>query len=86
MLNQISFINSLDLIFTSPPYFYKEDYSGDLSSHKLYLTLDEWCKYFLAPMIKNAYVMLNNVGYMAFSVANFKMGMEYNSTNTAPCG
>lgn len=65
--------NSYDLVITSPPYFNKELYQGDQSSHKLYSDYSVWASSFLAKLIHNAYRMTNSNGYIVLCVANIKL-------------
>ena len=62
---------SLDLCFTSPPYFDTEKYSDEESqSYKKFPTKDEWVNGFLKTTIENCYRGLKQGGYMLYNIAN----------------
>ncbi|MEK6862460.1 MAG: DNA methyltransferase [Nanoarchaeota archaeon] len=58
--------NSIDLVYTSPPYYNRELYSGRNQSHKL-KSYEQWLKEFYIPSIKgisravkpNKYILIN---------------------------
>ena len=63
--------NSLDLCFTSPPYFDTEKYSDeDTQSYKKFPTKEEWVNGFLRKTIENCYRGLKNGKYMVINIAN----------------
>ena len=63
--------NSLDLCFTSPPYFDTEKYSDEeTQSYKKYPTPDLWINGFLKDTISNCYHGLKSGGYMLLNIAN----------------
>ena len=65
--------NSVDLCFTSPPYFDWEKYSEeDTQSYKKYPTSEEWLNGFLLDTIDNCHYGLKPGGILAFNVANTK--------------
>ena len=65
--------NSVDLCFTSPPYFDWEKYSEeDTQSYKKYPTSEEWLNGFLFDTIKNCHYGLKPGGILAMNVANTK--------------
>lgn len=65
--------NSLDLCFTSPPYFNTEKYSEEpTQSYIRYPTSEKWIKEYLTKTIKNCYYGLKNNGYMIINIANVK--------------
>ena len=65
--------NSVDLCFTSPPYFDWEKYSEeDTQSYKKYPTSEEWVNGFLFDTIKNCHYGLKPGGILAMNVANTK--------------
>jgi len=66
-------VNRYDLVLTSPPYFNKELYEGDRSSHQLYSTYSAWASSFLAKSIHNSYRMTKENGYIVLCIANIKM-------------
>tara|TARA_R110002051_G_scaffold288340_2_gene351125 strand:+ start:794 stop:1879 length:1086 start_codon:yes stop_codon:yes gene_type:complete len=62
---------SLDLCFTSPPYFDTEKYSDeDTQSFKKFPTEDGWVNGFLKKTIENCYYGLKNNSYMLINIAN----------------
>ena len=62
---------SLDLCFTSPPYFDTEKYSDEeTQSFKKYPTKDEWVNGFLQKTIENCYRGLKGNKYMLINIAN----------------
>jgi len=62
---------SLDLCFTSPPYFDTERYSDeDTQSYKKYGTKDEWLNGFLRKTFQNCWYGLKENGYMLINIAN----------------
>ena len=65
------FGESLDLCFTSPPYFDTEKYSDEpTQSYVKYPTQDEWVDGFLRSTIENCYNGLKEGGYMLYNIAN----------------
>ena len=65
--------NSLDLCFTSPPYFDTEKYSNELTqSYIKYPTEQEWLNGFMCDTLKNCYYGLKKDGYLALNIANTK--------------
>jgi DNA modification methylase len=63
--------SSLDLCFTSPPYFDTEKYSDEpTQSYIKYPTQDEWVDGFLRSTIENCYTGLKKGGYMLYNIAN----------------
>ena len=62
---------SLDLCFTSPPYFDTEKYSNEnTQSYKKFPTKDKWVDGFLRKTIDNCYYGLKKNGYMLMNIAN----------------
>jgi len=62
---------SLDLCFTSPPYFDTEKYSDEeTQSYVKFPTKEEWTNGFLRKTIKNCYHGLKSGGYMLYNIAN----------------
>lgn len=83
--------NSLDVCFTSPPYFNTERYSNEESqSYKKYETTSDWMDNFLMKTIDNCYLGLKNGGILAINIADvqsypsftndFMNLMDYKST------
>ena len=62
---------SIDLCFTSPPYFDTEKYSDESTqSYKKFSTPNEWVSGFLKKTIENCYYGLKKNGYMLINIAN----------------
>ena len=62
---------SLDLCFTSPPYFDTEKYSDEeTQSYVKFPTQDDWVDGFLRKTIENCYTGLKEGGYMLYNIAN----------------
>ena len=62
---------SLDLCFTSPPYFDTEKYSDEeTQSYKKYPTKEKWTNGFLQKTIENCYNGLKGNKYMLINIAN----------------
>jgi len=65
--------NSLDLCFTSPPYFDLEKYSDESTqSYVKFKTKQEWIEGFLRPTIENAYNGLKQDKYLLLNIADPK--------------
>ena len=65
--------NSVDLCFTSPPYFDWEKYSEEeTQSYKKYPAVEEWIEGFLRQTIENCYYGLKKGGVLIMNVANTK--------------
>lgn len=63
--------SSLDLCFTSPPYFDTEKYSDEeTQSYKKYPTTDGWINGFLRKTIENCHYGLKDGGKMILNIAN----------------
>lgn len=63
--------NSLDLCFTSPPYFSTEEYSDEASqSHIKFPTKEDWVKHFLVKTLQNCFVGLKPGCYCVINIAN----------------
>ena len=62
---------SLDLCFTSPPYFDTEKYSEEnTQSYKKFPTKDGWVNGFLKQTLQNCYDGLKENKYMLINIAN----------------
>ena len=73
----------LDFVFTSPPYFHREQYSQDeTQSFKAYKTYEDWRDNFLCPTLENAAESLNNDRYLCWNIASIKV----NKTKKYPTG
>ena len=65
--------NSLDFVFTSPPYLGHEQYGDEEEqSFNKFKQQDKWRDGFLLQTIKNAYKVLKPGKYAGFNVANVK--------------
>lgn len=65
--------NSLDLCFTSPPYFNNEMYSDELTqSYIKYPDKNSWIEYFLKRTFENCYYGLKRDKFMLINIANVK--------------
>ena len=65
----------LDMVFTSPPYFDREQYSEDEEqSYKSYPQYDDWRDNFLKPTLTTAYESLRNDRYLLWNIADIKIG------------
>lgn len=66
--------NSIDLCFTSPPYFNTEKYSEECTqSYKKYPTYIEWVSGFIGGTVDNCVSALKPNGVLAYNVANTKI-------------
>jgi hypothetical protein len=65
--------NSLDLCFTSPPYFDLEKYADEPSqSYVKFDTKEAWIEGFLRPTFDNCYYGLKSDGLMIINIADVK--------------
>jgi len=65
----------LDLVFTSPPYFDREQYSKDeTQSFKAYPEYEDWRDNFLRPTLTTAFKYLKNDRYILWNIADIKIG------------
>jgi hypothetical protein len=65
----------LDLAFTSPPYFNREQYSQDENqSFKAYAEYDDWRDNFLRPTLTTIYEYLKEDRYILWNIADIKIG------------
>jgi hypothetical protein len=65
----------LDISFTSPPYFNREQYSQDeKQSFKAYGEYDDWRDNFLRPTLTTIYEYLKNDRYILWNIADIKIG------------
>ena len=63
--------DSLDLCFTSPPYFDTEKYSDeDTQSYIKYPTMNDWINGYLKSTINNCYQGLKQGGYLVVNISN----------------
>ena len=65
----------VDISFTSPPYFNREQYSQDeKQSFKAYSEYEDWRDNFLKPTLKTIYEYLNKDRYILWNIADIKIG------------
>ena len=65
----------LDIVFTSPPYFNREQYSQDENqSFKAYSEYEDWRDNFLRPTLTTIYEYLKNDRYILWNIADIKIG------------
>ena len=65
----------LDVVFTSPPYFNREQYSQDENqSFKAYGEYQDWRDNFLEPTLRTAYEYLKHDRYILWNIASIKIG------------
>ena len=65
----------LDISFTSPPYFNREQYSQDENqSFKAYSEYEDWRDNFLRPTLTTIYEYLKNDRYILWNIADIKIG------------
>ena len=63
--------NSVDLAFTSPPYFLQEKYSDDLTQSCVrYGDQESWLNDFMGPTLDNCAYCLKHGGTLAINIAN----------------
>ena len=64
----------LDMVFTSPPYFDREQYSDDdAQSFKSYPLYHDWRDNFLRPTLENAYNSLKSDRYLLWNIADIRV-------------
>ena len=65
----------VDFVFTSPPYFNREQYSqDDNQSFKKFSAYEDWRDNFLRPTLTTAYKMLKDDRYICWNIADIKVG------------
>lgn len=70
-----SYKGTLDLVFTSPPYFDREQYSDDSEqSFRAYPAYEDWRDNFLKPTLTNAFDSLREDRYLLWNIASIKIG------------
>ena len=75
--------NSIDLCFTSPPYYDWEKYSDEeTQSYIKYPTKEEWIEGFLRETIENCYYGLKKGGTLIMNVANTKRIKNFEAETT----
>jgi hypothetical protein len=71
------YAGKLDLAFTSPPYFNREQYSQDENqSFKAYGEYEDWRQNFLRPTLTTIYNYLKNDRYILWNIADIKIGKD----------
>ena len=73
-----------DIVFSSPPYFTKEQYSEDenQSCNKFGDSLDSWINGFLKPVISNMYKITKPGGYFIINIADIKINGKIHDLET----
>lgn len=68
----------VSVVFTSPPYFHREEYSTDMnqSCHK-FSAYDDWKNGFLYETLKTAYEWLRPGGYICWNIGDIKEGKVF---------
>ena len=67
----------LDFVFSSPPYFNREQYSQDENqSFKKFSQYDDWRDNFLRPTLTNCFNNLKNDRWLAWNIADIKVGND----------
>ena len=67
----------VDFVFTSPPYFNREQYSQDENqSFKKFSAYEDWRDNFLKPTLTTAYKMLKDDRYICWNIADIKVGSD----------
>jgi len=67
----------LDLIFTSPPYFNREQYSEDeAQSFKMYPKYDAWRDNFLKPTLITCFKYLKSNRYILWNISDIKISKD----------
>ena len=73
--NFLKHFGKLDFVFTSPPYFNREQYSQDENqSFKKFSAYEDWRDNFLRPTLTTAYNFLKNDRYICWNIADIKIG------------
>ena len=68
---------TLDLVFTSPPYFDREQYSEDKEqSYKLYPKYEDWRDNFLKPTLTTSFEYLKQNRYLLWNISDIKIGKD----------
>ena len=73
--NFLKYFGKLDFVFTSPPYFNREQYSQDENqSFKKFSAYEDWRDNFLKPTLTTAFSFLKNDRYLCWNIADIKIG------------
>lgn len=67
-------INKMGLCFTSPPYFFLEDYKIGNQSYKENMSYESWLTNFMEKTIQNCHKYLVDNGILAININDFKSG------------
>ena len=71
----VKYKGKLDISFTSPPYFNREQYSQDeKQSFKAYGEYEDWRDNFLKPTLTTIYDYMKNDRYILWNIADIKIG------------
>ncbi len=65
------FNNKMDFIFSSPPYFDKEDYKIGKQSYIEGMSYQEWLNTFIQDLVNNSYKYLKADGYFGINIKNY---------------
>lgn len=65
------FENKMDFIFSSPPYFDKEDYKIGKQSYVKGMTYQYWLDNFIEKLVINCHKYLKNTGYFGINIKNY---------------
>jgi hypothetical protein len=69
---------NIDLVFTSPPYFNREEYSSDENQSCVkFKEYDSWRDGFLKPTLKTCYDYLKPGGYILWNIADVLVDKTY---------
>jgi len=72
--NYFSMNNTIDLVFTSPPYFCKEIYTDEETQSRIrYKTYEEWHDKFLIELLKRSYILLKEDSYCIINIQDVKI-------------
>ncbi len=63
--------NKIGLAFSSPPYFYLEDYRHGKQSWTSGITYEQWLENYMRPTITNIYKYLTDNGFFCMNINNF---------------
>lgn len=72
--------NKIGLAFSSPPYFYLEDYKWGNQSWKEGVSYQNWLENYLKPTLENIYRYLTDNGFLCFNINNFDKYMLVDDT------
>lgn len=72
--------NKIGLAFSSPPYFYLEDYKHGDQSWKKGTSYDSWLNDYMKPTLQNIYRYLTDTGFLCMNINNFDKYMLVEDT------